>query len=177
MEVLALSTVGFQDLLGPIGRAPFWRDYLRRLSAPKGGTAGLHVAVLVEPYLSLVLEGKKTIESRFGVHRRAPYDTVFAGDVILLKRAAGPIVGVACAMRTWYFSVNTTTLGEIRRSFEGRICATDDAFWEDRSSTNFATLIELGEVASIEAPVSCDKRDRRGWVTLHSRQLSLGLGL
>lgn len=124
-----------------------------------------------------MLEGRKTVESRFSVQRRAPYDTVFAGDVILLKRAGGPIVGAACAMRTWYFPVNTTTLGEIRRSFEEPICAADETFWEDRCSANFATLIELGEVTSIAVPISCDKRDRRGWVTLYSRQLSLGLGV
>ena len=147
------------------------------MSTPKASMAGLHVAVLVEPYLSLVLEGQKTVESRFGVHRQPPYEAVFSGDVILLKRAAGPIVGVACATRTWCFPVNTTTLGEIRRSFEERICAAGEAFWEEKRRTHFATLIELGEVTEVAAPVPCDKRDRRGWVTLRPRQLSLGLGL
>lgn len=177
MEALALGTIGFRDLIGPVGHAPFWRDYLRRLSAPKASGVGLHVAVLVEPYLSLVLEGRKTVESRFGVQRRAPYDAVFAGDVILLKRVAGPIVGVACATRTWCLSVNAATLGGIRRSFGERICAADDAFWEERRGARYATLIELAEATSVAEPVSCDKRDRRGWVTLRPRQLSLGLGL
>lgn len=177
MDVLALGKVGFRDLLGPVGHAPFWHDYLHRLNTLKAGVAGLHIAVLVEPYLSLVLEGRKTVESRFGVHRRPPYDAVFAGDVILLKRVAGPIVGVACATRTWCFPVNAATLGEIRRAFEDRICAVSESFWEEKRSAHFATLIELGEVTGVAAPVPCDKRDRRGWVTLRPRQLSLELGL
>ncbi|HJU19290.1 MAG TPA: hypothetical protein VJ770_22785 [Stellaceae bacterium] len=175
MDILVLAEVGFRDLLEPVGNAPFWRDYLRGLSAPKITATGLHVAVLVEPYLSWVLDGTKTVESRFGVHRSPPFGAVFAGDVILLKRAAGPIVGIACATRTWCLPVNAATLSEIRRSFGERIGAPDDAFWEARRGTNFATLIELAEVTRVATPISCDKRDRRGWVTLRPRQLSLGL--
>ena len=177
LGVLALDTVGFRDLLGFVGHVPFWHNYLLRLSAPPTDAAGLHIAVLIEPYLSLVLDGKKTVESRFGAHRQPPYQAVFAGDVILLKRASGPIVGVACAVRTWCFPVNAATFGEIRRSIEERICAADETFWEERRSTRFATLIELGEVTGVAAPLPCDKRDRRGWVTLRSRQLNLGIGL
>ena len=177
MDILALGTVSFRDLIEPVGHAPFWYNYLQRLSGTKSGTTGLHVAVLVEPYLSLVLKGKKTVESRFGANRHPPYGAVFAGDVILLKRAAGPIVGVACATRAWYFYLNAATLAEIRRRFEGRMCASDDFFWEERCGANFATLIELGQVTEVATPIFCDKRDRRGWVILSSRQLNLGLGL
>ncbi len=35
-----------------------------------------HLAVMHEPYLSYVLEGRKTIESRFSRHRVAPFDQV-----------------------------------------------------------------------------------------------------
>ena len=48
--------------------------------------------------------------------------------------------------------------------------------WLNRAVQN-PTLDNGTLKTSAAAPVSCDKRDRRGWVTLRPRQLSLGLGL
>jgi hypothetical protein len=54
----------------------------------------LHLAVFIEPYLSFIFEGTKTIESRFNMRKQAPFGQVSAGDVLLLKRSGGPVCGV-----------------------------------------------------------------------------------
>src|SRR6202035_5734171 len=54
----------------------------------------IHLAVFVEPYLTFVLEGKKTIDSRFSVNRHAPFEQVKNGDLLILKQSSGPICGV-----------------------------------------------------------------------------------
>jgi hypothetical protein len=43
---------------------------------------------MVEPYLGYILEGKKTIESRFSKPLIPPYRRVALGDVVLLKAGA-----------------------------------------------------------------------------------------
>src|SRR5688572_1110592 len=65
--------------------------------------ARVHLAVVREPYLSLIITGKKTIESRFSRHDRPPYGCVMRGDVLLLKEPAGPIVAIAQVRQTWSF--------------------------------------------------------------------------
>ena len=47
----------------------------------------IHLAVVNEPYLQFILQGKKTIESRFAMHRAAPYRQISPGDIVLMKSA------------------------------------------------------------------------------------------
>src|ERR1700686_1163065 len=72
----------------------------------KGRNRGIHLAVLVEPYLSLILDGKKTIESRFSTNRHAPFEQVQRGDVLILKRSSGPVEGLCTVSDAWFYQLN-----------------------------------------------------------------------
>ena len=67
----------------------FW---LKRLEERNMGR--LHVAVMTEPYFSLVLAGKKTMESRFSQRKIAPWGKVAAGDTVILKKSGGGYAGI-----------------------------------------------------------------------------------
>jgi len=162
--------VGFDELVRQVDGHSFWLSYLSNAAHPSS-SVGLHVAVFSEPFLSLVLSGQKTIESRFSRNRCAPYGEIYEGDIILMKQVAGPIKGIALARRTWCYDLVAEPLERIRNRFAAGICA-DDSFWAARADSLYATLIELESAASLAA-VRCDKRDRRGWVSLRSRQLAL----
>ena len=73
---------------------------------PEGVGCGVHLAIFVEPYLELVLAGKKTIESRFSANRCPPYNAVKKGDLLLLKRSGGPVVGVATVGQVWSYDLD-----------------------------------------------------------------------
>jgi hypothetical protein len=141
-----------------------------------GGLHAVHLAVLVEPFLSFVLDGSKRIESRFSTVKVAPFGAVREGDVLLLKEAAGPIVAATLATAVWCFgSLTTRARADLRERF-GRDLRDDvPGFWEQRERTRYATFIRLGEVATLATPLDCPKKDRRGWVVLrdHARQFSL----
>lgn len=126
--------------------------------------AGVHLGVFVEPFLEAILDGRKTIESRFALRRCPPFDRVHAGDLILLKRSGGPIVGIALAGKARYYALDAKKLGVIRKRFASQLYAEDDAFWRARAEKRFATLIEIEQVAEIDL-MAVEKRDRRGWVT------------
>lgn len=162
--------IDIDDIVDRVGDHGFWLDYLAGARGPNS-PIGVHLAIFAEPFLTLVLNGVKTTESRFSRNRCAPFGEVFDGDIILLKEVGGPICGLALAKRTEYFDLYVEPLDRIRDRYGEAICA-DAEFWEGRRDAAFATLIELGEPTSI-GPLSCDKRDRRGWVALRSRQLSL----
>lgn len=164
--------VGFDELLRQVDGHGFWLTYLSNAVDP-ASPVGVHVAIFSEPFLSLVLSGRKTVESRFSRNRCAPYGEIGDGDVILIKEVAGPIRGVALARRTWCYDLVTEPIARIKDRFGAGICA-DDEFWASRADALYATLIELYAAAPI-APVRCDKRDRRGWVSLRSRQLTFDL--
>jgi hypothetical protein len=143
--------------LEPLGRWPF----------------AVHLAIFVEPFLSYVLTGRKSVESRFSTMRCAPFGRVAVGDIILLKAASGPVKGVCEVADAWYFDLRSVPLRNLRERFSEAICATDDDFWRSREKCEYATLLKLRSVREV-SPMPCPKRDRRGWVILHGeRQLPL----
>lgn len=148
----------------------FWAGYLKSLSVSGPSTFSVHLAVFLEPYLGFILEGSKTVESRFSRHRIAPYGAVESGDVVLLKRSAAKAVSGLCVVRNvWFYDLNSDDLELIRSSFGTALRAESSSFWEQRKSARFATLIRMDEVYPLPL-IEVPKRDRRGWVVLRSRQ-------
>ena len=128
---------------------------------------GLHLAVLVEPYLQMILDGEKTVESRFAKVKCPPHGVIRKGDTVLLKRSGGPVVGVFRVGAVWSYEIDEDSWDEIQLKFGKAICPQGDGFWTERRRARFATLIKVHAVTSFD-PVEWPKRDRRGWVVLSS---------
>ena len=157
------------QLLERIPQDSAWVEYIAAAFVQRD--IGLHLAIFAEPFLSRAICGEKTIESRFSRNRCAPFDVVGNGDIILMKAVGGPICGLAIVKQAWFFDLAFRPLDQIRATFGARICAEGD-FWDSRSDAAYATLIELTKPIEI-APLQCNKHDRRGWVSLRSRQMVL----
>ena len=140
-------------------------DELKAIIKQRNFTFGIHLAIFIEPYLQYIIEGKKTVESRFSVNRIVPFKRIFQGDLILLKKSSGPVVGFCLVKEVWFYQLNPSTWNEIRNNFESALCAQDPQFWESRKHASYATLIKLGEFNPF-SPIKFQKRDRRGWVIL-----------
>ena len=128
----------------------------------------LHLAIFVEPYLTFILDGKKTVESRFSCVRCAPFDKVRANDLILLKRSGGAVAGICRVEAAWFYKINRDVLTEIRHNFAAQICPAESGFWSERAASSYATLISLVDVVRVPE-FRIKKRDRRGWVTIASQ--------
>jgi ASC-1-like (ASCH) protein len=140
-----------------------WAARLADLSEDRRGA--VHIAVMNEPYLSLLLEGKKTIESRFSRKRVSPFEAVAVGDLMVLKEQSGPLVGIAEVEHVGFYELDPPTWKELRERFEKPLCATDDDFWTLRAEARYATLLGLRRTLAIES-LRVKKTDRRGWVRL-----------
>lgn len=147
-----------------------WRDLLNPFNGLAPPDVSLHLAVLTEPYLGFILNGQKTVESRFSVRAIPPYGRVDAGDVVLLKKSGGPIVGAFTAAAVWSYELAPNSWLELHRDFTEALCA-QAGFWEERAGASFATLIRVVEVRRLP-PVAVPKRDRRAWVVLADRARS-----
>jgi len=132
-----------------------------------GGGASLHLAVMIEPYLTLLLGGRKTVESRFSTHRRAPYEAVRAGDVVVLKRSSGPVVGICEVGAAWFHAVTPRAVPELRERYAAAMCEESSAFWRDAGARKYASFLRVGRVRELPE-IACGKRDRSGWVVLRA---------
>lgn len=155
-------------LRAAVHHSPFWVDYIQHVLQPEDGAVALHLAILVNPYLQLLLDGQKTVESRFSVQRRAPFQQVVEGDIILLKRSGGPILGIGIVAEACFYQVTAEVLKDIQAKYAEALGIRDPAFWTSRAQTRFATLLRLEQVATI-SPVFYHKRDQRAWVILKRR--------
>lgn len=163
------------ELREAVKRDPFWEPYLN--SAIRNPAAfGIHLAILVEPYLQYILDGKKTVESRFSINRIAPYGEVQRDDILLLKRSGGPITAICQVGQVWFYELNPQSWDEIREEFTQMLCAQDPEFWISRRRASYATLMRLRQVKAIK-PVKYIKRDRRGWLVLSARDPQLKLSI
>jgi hypothetical protein len=124
---------------------------------------GVHLAVMLEPFLSYILNGQKTIESRFSKNAIAPYRQVAEGDLVFLK--AGPVVGSFRVPSVTFVTLGEGDLFRLRREYSRAICAEDDAFWQARAGKRYATLVGIADVRKIP-PVPVSKRDMRGWAVI-----------
>ena len=149
----------------------FWEQYLTELSSNTASYA-VHLAVLVEPYLRFILEGRKTIESRFSLKRIAPFNSVTKGDVVLLKRSSGPIVGICQLQSCWFYHLDPSSWSEIRGQYTKALCAEDPSFWETRRSAAYATLMRIGNVQEFPA-IEYRRPNRRGWIVLQPRAIQI----
>ena len=145
-----------------LAESPFWSRFLAHKNENK---FTFHLAIFREPYLQFIIEGRKTVESRFSKNRCAPYDSVADGDVLLLKLSGGDIVGLCVVEKVWFYQLDPKSLKFIREKFGAAICPVDETFWEDRKQSAYASLMRITQVTMIDN-VKIDKRDRRGWMVL-----------
>ena len=123
------------------------------------------MAILTEPYLQYILEGRKTIETRFSISRMPPYKQVNEVDIILLKESGGPIIGVCEVSKAWFYRLDKKSWREIKEQFYFEISVEDSKFWEAKRAATYASLMRIRNAIRIE-PITYVKRDMRPWVVL-----------
>lgn len=150
----------------------FWNSYIQSNVLIQPPPVSAHLAIFIEPYLQYVLDGKKSIESRFSVRQTAPYGVVNKGDVVLIKRASGPVVGVCLVANVWDYELDPDSLSELQSEFATALCADNPEFWAMRADATYATLLEIEKVRQVR-DIYIQKSDRRGWVVLKKRTRQL----
>jgi ASC-1-like (ASCH) protein len=143
-----------------LSKNKFWMQHLRQKTFPN-----VHLAIFRDPYLQFIVEGRKTIETRFSRVACAPYHKVASGDIVLLKKAGRPVSNICVVKKTWFYVLQPGSLKFIREKFGESICPAGDSFWEDRKRAVYATLMLIDRVTPLQS-LTVDKRDRRGWVVV-----------
>jgi ASC-1-like (ASCH) protein len=128
---------------------------------------GIHLAVCNEPFLSLILNGEKRIESRFSINKISPFGKIKKGDVVIIKETGGPISGIFVAgVVKYFYKLNKSVIKQIENEYGRLLCsAYDKNFWKMRDSANYASLIEVKKIKRL-SPFKIDKKDRTGWSIL-----------
>ena len=80
-----------------------------------------HLAILKKPYLDMILDGRKQIESRFSKVRGPAFGRVFVGDRLFLKVSSGPVCATAKVAAVENFDgLTPQRMVEIREKYNSR---------------------------------------------------------
>ncbi len=128
-----------------------------------------HLVILKQPYLEAILAGRKTIESRLTVTRRAYWDRILYGDKLFLKQSSGPVCATAKVLKARYYeNLTPKEIEQIKNQYNSSIFG-EDKYWQSKRPCRYGVLVWLGEVRRIK-PVWIEKRDWRAWVVLTEKE-------
>lgn len=122
-----------------------------------------HIVILRQPYFNMVVSGEKTIESRFSMHKVAPYGKVSIGDEILLKETGKDVTATAKVKDVKYYKLTPEIVEEIRIQYGKQIGTDRFEDWESSLQKRYCSLIWLTNVKQIE-PIKVERSNGAGWL-------------
>ncbi|MFH0937320.1 MAG: hypothetical protein V1808_03430 [Candidatus Daviesbacteria bacterium] len=131
-----------------------------------------HLAIMRLSTIEAILSGKKTIETRFSLHRISPFGQIGMGDLVYMKPPGEDIVGQFKVKKVFsYEGLSPQDLEKIFADFGAQIGVgdkkEDQKYQQDKKDSKFGTLIFIGESDRfLTPPVKIKKKDLRGWVVL-----------
>lgn len=125
----------------------------------------MHLGIFTEPYLTYMLDGKKTIESRFSKNKILPYNQLTKDDIVIIKKSSGDVLGYFTIKEVLYFDLSITPIETIKSKYSKELCV-DDTFWEVKRSSNYATLIIIDNLIKLQ-PFHINKKGMQTWIKLN----------
>lgn len=124
----------------------------------------VHLGIFSDPYLTYMLEGKKTIESRFSKNKIAPYNQITKDDIVIVKKSSGNVEGYFTIKEVLFFDLNVVSIDEIKLRYNKQLCV-DEKFWINKKNSNYATLIIIDNLVELK-PFHINKKGMQTWIIL-----------
>lgn len=127
-------------------------------------STNIHLGIFSEPYLTCMLEGKKTVESRLSKNKIAPYNQIQKNEIVLVKKSSGNVVAYFTIKDVIFFDLTNISINDIKANYSKYLCVSDD-FWDLKKDSNYATLIFIEKIVKL-TPFSIQKKGRQTWIKL-----------
>lgn len=126
-----------------------------------------HLAIMDKDTINKILNGTKTIESRFSKNKISPYHKVKVGDIVYLKEGGKEIIACFIVDKVIYFdNLNKDKVLEIKAKYGKEINA-DDSYFKIKESSSYGTLMYVKDPKRIE-PITVYKKGRQGFISVGS---------
>lgn len=131
-----------------------------------------HVAIMNKQWqlIPKILQGEKTIESRWYQTRRVPWDRIQTGDRVFFKDAGEPVTAQATVGRVRQFELETDQdIQKILTDYGSAIGLRDPNFMDWQRLPRYCILIDLANPLTVERPFSIDRQgfgSGAAWLTV-----------
>lgn len=126
-----------------------------------------HLAIFKAGGGDLILNGEKTIESRFSKGKISPFGVIGSGDLVYIKPSGKDIIGQFRVKKVIFFeNLDLSDLNDLKERY-GKEITMDESYWKSKEKAKVATLIFIGQTERfLTAPIKFSKKDLRGWMVL-----------
>jgi len=126
----------------------------------------LHLAIFSSGFINKIFTGRKTYDGRFSKIRCMPFANIESGDLVLMKKSGGPIVGYFIAGNVKFFKdLDRKRLKRIVDKYWDKLVLTKK-FWSMKKFSKYLTLIEITRPTKFRIPVIVKKKNLSGWVSI-----------
>lgn len=131
-----------------------------------------HLAILTPGWSERILDGSKTIESRFTKVRCAPFKKVHEGDVVYLKESGGLVKGMFTVAKVETFENLTDAqicdlfYKEYREQIFSDVSASMHRPPEKWLTAKHATLVHIADPIAFADPFPYKQKGRSAWLVL-----------
>lgn len=126
-----------------------------------------HLAKFSKDGAEKILNGEKSIESRFSKGKIAPFCIISSKDLVYIKPFGGDVIGQFRVKKAIFFDgLQPEDLKKIKEQY-GEDLNVDENYWNKVKDSNFGTLIFIGSSARfITSPIKIPKKDLKSWIVL-----------
>jgi len=122
-----------------------------------------------DDYIALMLQGSKTIDSKFSYRKTAPYQRLQPGDVIYLKESSGPIRGRVFVTQVVHDVLETPdeVLSYLAPQYKALGIKNEAHLmkvWEAQAEKRYVCQWHMDNPQVLHEPANIIKRDMRSWV-------------
>ena len=134
-----------------------------------------HLAILAKKrkFLPKIISGKKTIESRWYIHKKAPCHALAVGDRVFFKDSGDPVTVMSEVAKVLFFdNLTMIKIQEILKRYGNDICI-QKSYAKNLDGKRYCSLIFLKNVQKI-TPFAIDKRgygNMAAWITVENIEL------
>lgn len=126
----------------------------------------LHVAILLPKYLTEILDGSKTVESRLMKNSQPPLGCVKQGDRIYFKQSAGPFRATAVAANVEeYHDLTVESLRGLCTKYNPKVRG-EANYWQAKRESRYAVFVTLREVEPIDVGPEFRGSSWKAWFVL-----------
>ena len=130
-------------------------------------TPKTHLMIVHPRYIAPLLSGTKSLESRLGQDRRAPFGKVSPGDIIYIKPTGKRVIAKAIVRTVEeYEDLTPDDIINLRETYDDRIMG-GDHYWQSKANSKYATLIGFQKVTMLNddstVPSELLVADRNAW--------------
>ncbi len=128
----------------------------------------IHLGIFSEPYLTYMLEGKKTVESRFNKNKILPYHQIDSKDIVIVKKSSGNVVAYFTISEVLFFDLKETSIQQIKSKYNRELYV-DESFWISKKDSQYATLLLIDKIIPLE-PFPIFKKGMQTWIKLKDKE-------